>query len=278
MKSEVAIVDYSSIKDGMKDALDLIKCSKLFCGKHVVIKPNDVAVIEGGIKTACTQPDTLQAVIQYVKSFSPKSITITGGSAMDTSIVFEMLGFDKIIKDEKVNFLDHNKPPFVELTLDKGTVIVNPNILVHDVLISLAQHKVHDVTLVSLSMKNIAMSFPASDYYGYPRREKISHGTDIHEFIVMMCKRCPPTISIVVGHPVMIENGPIGGKTFESNLIIAGTDFVAVDSVAANLLGMFDVPHIILAEKEGLGIENFDNIEILGIQFNEAKRIFDKRK
>jgi uncharacterized protein (DUF362 family) len=277
MKRKVAISSNPQLDLSIEEACDLLgDLSDIIKGKHVAIKPNDTWASPSD-HTPCTQADTLQGTIRYIKKFSPSKITVSGGSgAAQTEDVFRYLGLDKIIAQENVSFFDHNKPPFIPVSLFYGPmpeVQVNPHILEYDTLISLAQLKVHNAATVTLSMKNIAMSFPAADYYGHPR-EKYEHEhtifKDLHSFIVGMCQRFPIHLAIIVAHPAMKIQGPIGGKTFEGDLTIVSRDFVAADAVGAAVLDRFPVSHIIEAEKIGLGTADLDLIEIAGLPLDRA--------
>ena len=57
------------------------------------------------------------------------------------------------------------------------------------VLIAVNQLKLHETSTVTLALKNIAMLFPAADYYGHPRSTQ-RHGNhffeDMHSFIAGM--------------------------------------------------------------------------------------------
>jgi uncharacterized protein (DUF362 family) len=284
MESTVAVVHETDIAGGIEHALDLLgDLRERLEGKHVAIKPNDTWASRDDL-TACTQADTLRAVIRYVKRFAPSQITVTGGAgAAETGDVFALLGLDTVIEEEGVGFFDHNRGPFQSVALDYGPqkeVMVNPQVLRYDTVISLAQHKVHYYATVTLCMKNIAFSFPAADYYGHPRNKRLHphHFFDeIHGFIAGMCKRFPPAIGIIVGHPAMIERGPIGGFTFESELVLASTDFVAVDAVGAALLGK-RAEHIAIAEREGLGTADMEHIVLRGESFEQALRTFNRNR
>ncbi|MCF6159094.1 MAG: DUF362 domain-containing protein [wastewater metagenome] len=284
MKSRVSIAYDQDIEKSITSALDSLEdISDLFRGKHVAIKPNDTWASPGDL-TPCTQADSVEAVIKYVKRFHPKKITITGGAgAEETDNVFRYLGIDKVIQQEGVEFFDHNRGPFQAVKLEYGPqkeVMINPYILEYDTVISLAQHKVHNSADVTLSMKNIAMSYPAADYYGHPR-ESYAHPhnffKDLHGFIAGMCQRFPIDLGIIVGHPAMIGKGPIGGKTFESGITIAGKDPVATDYIGAKMLGRENARHIIEAEKLTLGVAAMENIEIAGISLDDAIEIFRKQ-
>jgi len=285
MRSRVAIADNLDIGLCVAGALDTLEgLSELFVGKHVAIKPNDTWASADDL-TPCTQADTLRAVIRFVKDYYPKRITVAGGAgAGETGAVFRLLGLDKVIGEEGVEFFDHNRPPFVPVPLEYGPlkeVMVNERVLRYDTVISLAQHKEHHLTTVTLTMKNIAMSYPAADYYGHPRAKSLHPHemfSGVQAFIAGMCKRFPIGLGIIVGHPAMTGTGPIGGRTFESGIAIAARDCVAADSVGAYILGYDRVEHITAAERLGVGVANLNYIDITGVQLEDAVRVFRERE
>jgi len=251
MKSRVSIASSHDIEVAITGALDKLEgLSELFVGRHVAVKPNETWATADDL-TACTQADTVRALVRFIKGYYPKKITVSGGAgAGETAEIFRLLGIDGVIKDEGVEFF-------------------------------LAQHKVHEIAGVTLAMKNIAMSLPAADYYGHPRSKRLQAHRffeDMQGFIAGMCQRFRPGLSIIVGHPAMTGTGPIGGHTFESGLVIASKDFVAADSVGAFILGREKVSHIQQAESLGLGTADIYTMEITGVPLNEAVRIFNEKK
>ena len=134
------------------------------------------------------------------------------------------------------------------------------------------------------------MSFPAADYYGHPRVSQKIHPHNIlkdkQAFLVGMLMRFPIDLAIVLGHPAMIGTGPIGGKAVETGLVIAGRDPVAVDCVAAYLLGFetLGVQHLHQAYQLGLGTPYSDpekegdsgRLKVKGVSVKEAVKIFRK--
>lgn len=285
MRTTVAITQNEDIRASVAAAFSALgDLSSLFGGKHVAIKPNDTWADASDL-TPCTQADTLEAVIRQVKRFNPAKITVTGGSgAAETDDVFRVLGLDKVIGKEGVEFFDHNRPPFESVRLGYGpqdAVMINPYILSYDAVVSLAQLKVHQSATVTLTMKNIAMSFPAADYYGHPRETQVNPNSffdDLHGFIAEMARRFPIALGIIAGHPAMLGTGPIGGEAVETGLIIAGTDPVAVDSVGARLLGHPRVQHITEAAKLGLGTDSPHRIDFPCLTDLQAREILHNRK
>lgn len=157
--------------------------------------------------------------------------------------------------------------------------MVNPRVLEYETLIALNQLKLHRTATVTLALKNIAMSFPAADYYGHPRStEKHQHRffDDMHSFIAAMGRRFPIRLAVTVGHPAMIATGPLGGHTVETGIVIASTDPIAADVVGAHLLGFGPqaVPHLWEAERLGLGETDTDRMTFPAMSLKQAIQLF----
>lgn len=289
--SKVAITHHEDIAESIRQALGHIDLKPLLRGKKVAIHPNDTWASEED-KTAVTQPESLRALIRIVKEHAPTELIITCGSgAGESNEICRIAGLMEVIESEGATFFDHNRPPFQEVALDYGkdvevtgpqkSVMVNPRVLEYDTLIALNQLKVHATATVTMALKNIAMSYPAADYYGHPRgNEKHEHHffDDMHSFIAGMAKRFPINLAVTVGHPAMIGYGPIGGHTFNTGLTIASTDPVAADVVGAQLLGFHasGVRHLWEAGKLGLGETEIEKISFPALDMQSAFSIFTK--
>lgn len=284
--STVAIAqDMEYIGQAIYDALDALDLEGLFTDRTVAIHPNDTAATPDNI-SGVTHADTLQATIRFVKRFNPRHIVVSGGAgASQTVDVFNYTGMMEVIRQEGVEFFDHNKPPFQEITLESGpqrTIMINPRILQYEVLISLAQLKLHHTATVTLSMKNIAMSFPAADYYGHPRATQEYHRNDffadMQEFIPAMIQRFPPSLAIIAGHPAMVGTGPLGGIPVETGLVIASRDAVAADATGAQLFGFNEqgVRHIFLAHRMGLGEGRVSGMTFPLMSLSDAMQAFTR--
>lgn len=289
--SKVAITQNGRIEKAIADALDQLSLQRLIRGKIVAIHPNDTWASPKD-KTAVTRPDSLRAVIRYLKKLKPKELIVSGGSgAGETDEIFRIGGLMQTVEEEGVTFFDHNRAPFVEVKLDYGkdkevsgpqkSVMVNPRVMEYEVLVALNQLKVHATATVTLALKNIAMSFPAADYYGHPRdtmKKKHQFFDDMHSFIAAMAKRFPIHLAITVGHPAMIGYGPIGGHPVESGMAIASTDALAADAVGARLLGFSPqaVRHLWEAARLGLGESDTDKIEFPALNMHDAFAAFTK--
>ena len=281
--------DLEDIGRAIDEALRHLPLERLVHGKLVAVKPNETWASKDDV-SGVTQADTLRAVLRAVKRFGPRELVVSGGAgAAETEDVFRYTGMLDVVREEGAEFFDHNRPPFTEIPLEyaperdvKGpqrSVMVNPRVLEYETLIALNQLKLHRTATVTLALKNIAMSYPAADYYGHPRAEEHRRHAffdDMHSFIAAMAKRFPISLAITVGHPAMIGTGPLGGKAVETGIVVASTDAVAADAIGARLLGFTAqaVRHLWEAERLGLGETDTDEMKFPAMSLREAIEAF----
>jgi uncharacterized protein (DUF362 family) len=127
-------------------------------------------------------------------------------------------------------------------------------------VISLAPMKTHDCVLVTLALKNVLMAAPLNDYRTSDKG--LLHGpapaiNDILHFnLFHLAHKVWPNLAVVDGYEAMEGDGPAWGTPFEARVALAGTDPLAVDTVAARVMG-FDPQRILFLRhaREGLGQE-----------------------
>jgi uncharacterized protein (DUF362 family) len=283
--TDVVITHDQRIEEAITAALQHIPVATLVTGRRVAVKPNDTWASEDDA-TGITQPDTLRAVLRAVKRHSPRELVVSGGAgAAETDDVFRIGGLMDVVEEEGADFVDHNRPPFVSVGLEyrpsadvegpQTSVMVNPRVLEYETLIALNQLKLHETATVTLALKNIAMSYPAADYYGHPRSTQ-KHANDffadMHSFIAAMARRFPIDLAITVGHPAMIGTGPLGGHAIETGIVIASTDALAADVVGARLLGFTSqaVRHLWEAARLGVGESDTNRMRFPALSLREA--------
>jgi uncharacterized protein (DUF362 family) len=288
----VVITRNDAIEQAVEEAVLRIDLEPLVRDKLVAVKPNETFATKED-RTGVTQPDTLRAVLRALKRFGPRELVVSGGSgAAKTDEVFRVAGLMAVVEEEGATFFDHNQPPFQSVELayaperdvegPQQSVMVNPRVLEYETLIALNQLKLHSTATVTLALKNIAMSFPAAGYYGYPRSTQDHEHCffdDMHSFIAAMARRFPIDLAITVGHPAMIANGPLGGHAVETGLVIASTDPLAADVVGARLLGFSPqaVRHLWEAARLGVGEIDQKRMEFPAMSMREAIEAFTER-
>jgi uncharacterized protein (DUF362 family) len=103
------------------------------------------------------------------------------------------------------------------------------------------------------------------------RLERIEQSTDL---LAALAASALPTISVVDGFLGMHGEGPRLGKRIRLGTVIAGTDPVAVDAVAAAIMGFdpLDVAYLRRAQSAGLGVADLAAITIVGEPWSQVRR------
>jgi uncharacterized protein (DUF362 family) len=98
----------------------------------------------------------------------------------------------------------------------------------------------------------------------------------INRNLVALARRTRPHLSVVDGWVGMHREGPRHGTPLALGVVVAGTDAVAVDAVAAAVMG-FDpsqVGYLHHAQRAGLGIADLGRINVLGDPIARVRRRF----
>jgi uncharacterized protein (DUF362 family) len=98
----------------------------------------------------------------------------------------------------------------------------------------------------------------------------------MHRNLVALNRFVGPHVSLVDGFLGMEGEGPRHGSAVKLGVVVAGTDPVAVDAVAAAVMG-FDprsIGFLALAHEAGLGTADLDAITVLGDSITKVRRRF----
>ncbi|MGL6106637.1 DUF362 domain-containing protein [Romboutsia sp.] len=278
----VAITKAITEGKSLEKALDLLPVEQIIKeGETIIITPNWVkdkqpkdAVVVG--------PKTLKILINYIKSKKPAKIYIAVGSGgAKTPEVMKTVGYDKVIEECDVEFIDMNYGPYTELELNHEIIKSTPiNKVINeaDVIISFTQLKQHEEATISASIKNVALGWPPAQIHGYPKKQKGIH-EDLHGYIRSFANKVPIDLAIISCDKAMIGTGPSNGMAVDTpGLIIASTDPLAADVIGARLLGFLPqgVCYLYALYKDGLGEAKIENMIIKGLDIIEAEKIFSK--
>jgi uncharacterized protein (DUF362 family) len=94
--------------------------------------------------------------------------------------------------------------------------------------------------------------------------------------LVALSRRARPHLSIVDGWVGMHREGPRHGTPMALGVVVAGTDAVAVDAVAAAIMGFepSQVGYLHYAHQAGLGVADLGRIRVLGDPIARVRRRF----
>ncbi len=257
----VAIVKDSDPLKATIEALKLVNEDFLVKpSETVVIKPNIVRPVapEKGITTDAR---VVEAIIKILQDKGVGDIIIAEGGNPGTDKAFKKLGYRDLEKEYGVGLVNLNKDNFETVRIQEAVALheakVAKTILECDALINVPKLKIHHMAQVTLSLKNLMGVI-------VDNRGLVMHDM-IHEKIVDLASLFKPVLNVVDG-AIGAEKDEVVGDPVESNVVIAGSDMVAVDAVGSGVMGLDpkSIKHIEQAASRGMGVSNINQIRVLG--------------
>ncbi|MDD3042657.1 MAG: DUF362 domain-containing protein [Methanosarcinaceae archaeon] len=264
--SNVSIVrcpDYSNVKEAIAEALDLLGgLDKIISrGDLVLLKPNIIAALPPEA-AATTHPAVVAAMCEFVLEAGGVPVVGDGAGISRpgaTAKALKVTGIEaaalkagaKVINFETAGYMEVEVPAplqFPKLYLAKP-------VLEADVVISLPKLKTHELTYYTGAVKNFFGALPLKmrkEAHLLGERELFGEAVaDIYSVI-------KPHFALMDGVLGMEGNGPSHGTPVNSGLVLAAFDCVALDIVAAGLIGFdpLQVPTTAGALKKGYGDPN----------------------
>lgn len=251
-------------------------------GDSVIIKPNLVIPTDTGDATI-TDHRAVAEVVKMAYEAGAKEVIIGEGAVTGTVFTSLDLPINKYDTIPNVTrFIDFGSLTDDDIVAIKpehsytGEALWVPKALMDaDVFISMPKLKTHPMQTATLSVKNLVGIAPLSKYTqtGYSRMGL--HDLNITKSIVDLNLIRKPDFAIIEGI-VGAEGYP--WTPVDSQIMIAGRDPVAVDTVGLTFMGMTadEVPHIALAGAEGLGESDLSKITVEGADLNAIAMNFKR--
>ena len=295
MTTKVGILnvkDFCDIPSAIKAGIELIEDSLPFdilkC-HHILIKPN----LLRATNDACTQPSFVQGVIDYLKSkgITPERIKIgdsPGQIRTTASTIAKKIGMYEICEKEGISFVDFENFVPTHETIENSTRIkdyyISQPVKECDLLINLPKLKTHGEATITGAIKNYWGIIPGGlkAKYHLLGKNPEQFGDALADNYSWIVKNKPNRLTVYDCVRVMQGTmGPVSGPMKTWNLLLVGTDELALDIVALKI-GKYDgvkkVPHLKSAYERGLGIADFKDIEIVGLDLEEARNLAYKFK
>jgi len=174
-------------------------------------------------------------------------------------------GYDKL-RDDGYEVLDLKQKGIEKVTIPvpEGRALKEvsvPRIVVEaDAIISVPKMKTHDQAGVTLAVKNMKGVLPDA------WKRRFHHTYGVFQSTADLLTVIKPSFAVVDGIISMNGLGPAFGEALEMDLIIAGTDAVAVDTVCCAVMG-FELEEcgcIREAAQMKVGIGDLSDIEVVG--------------
>lgn len=250
-------------------------------GQNVVIKPNVVADhgLRGGayLGGVVTDVGLVSALIGILLPVAGK-VTVAEGASInraETEKLFAHYGYDRLTEmdPKRVALVDLNTDRLIRKTVPMGKRMLSREIPLTleqaDVVINLPVMKTHFAALVSLSIKNLQGAIPPLEKY-------MSHFFGLWQNLVNIHYLVKPKLVIVDGLTAQEDFGPVYGSPKTMNLLIGGTNPVAVDATTMRIMGFDPVlsPPVMVAYMQGLGPIEPEKIQVLGASVEEVRDPF----
>ncbi len=278
MSSQVSITScsdytYPHVQSAVKTCLDNIGGLERFVKKdqRVLIKPNLLSAKDPS-RAITTHPAVVQAVTEQVQRLGAVPILGDSPGGVDRGIkrVWENTKLSEVAGQTGAKLVAFESSGVYGKTTPEGkTYHIARPVIDADVIISLAKLKTHTLTLMTCAVKNMFGSIPGfrkGEYHKEAPKPK-----DFAGVVVDIFSLTRPHLTLVDAVVCMEGDGPSSGDPKYLGLLLASTDAVALDMVAAKMMGFKEgeIDTTRLAQEKGLGAESFDQIEIMGESLNE---------
>lgn len=273
-KSRVALLRGDDRYRNVRQALDAIEDDIDLAGKErITIKPNFVTVYHA---LAATHPDAVRAVLDFLKQRGVQQVTLIGGPAVGSfQQGLENYGYMPLVEKYGLHIVELNNDDSVEVDiydekLRPIQISVARTAVESDYRISVCPTKTHDLAIVTLSLKNLAVG---SITKGQKSRSHQGH-RGINLNLYRLAHHVAPHLSVLDGFVGMEGKGPAHGDPVDWRVAIASTDFVAADSFAAQMMGfeLENVGYLSYCARRGMGQGRIEDMEIVGNVALEAVR------
>jgi uncharacterized protein (DUF362 family) len=305
---ERPVVSIVKIKNGnigmaVEAAIDLLGgIGAVAQGKErIMLKPNLVS----DNPRATTKPEVIDSLARLMVG-AGKDVSIGEGSAaaggfnsfdgvdyrtknretLDAmqQYIFDGLGYTELARSLAVPLVNLHSGEMVDVAVPGG--FAYQNLTLHhtlteiDLLCSVPMMKTHTLATVTLGMKNLIGLYPGT-VYSTVRAGVHDHAADAGSPGVAfetldMVRANKLGLVVVDGSTAMEGNGPSNGKLLPMEFIIAGTNPLATDMVAASVMGfkLDKIPTFVWANKAGMGPQGLDEIEVRGEAVSSIQRRF----
>jgi len=271
----------------------------------IMLKPNLVAPVP----EATTKPEVIKTLAQMMKN-AGKDVLIGEGTAAAAPFntrgdevfrttkretldaiqktTFDSLGYTELASSLGIPLVNLHTGDLVEVRVPNGFVFkeltLHRSLTEIDLLCSVPMMKTHTLAQVTLGMKNLIGLYPGTVYNSvrwlmHDRASEVEpSGTAVA--IVDMVRANKLGLVVIDASTAMEGNGPTNGSLVKMGLIIAGTNPLATDIIAASCMGFKpeEIPTFSWANKAGLTPSRLDEIEVRGEAPEQVGRPFIKPK
>lgn len=263
--------DPAAVRRAVRDALAPLGgiSAHVHAGQKVLIKPNLLSAKEPD-RAITTHPSIVEALIAEVREAGgvPSVGDSPGGALRGVERVWRNTGMLELAERTGVELVSFEASGSERLVGELGQYMIARPVLEADVVISVPKMKTHILTSYTGCVKNMYGSMPG---FAKGRLHSVaSKPLPFSRHIVDIYALVRPTLHVMDAVVAMEGDGPSGGRPRAVGAIIASVDGVAIDAVAADMMGYSETVHTTrLAAEKGLGVDDLEAIEVVGVGSGE---------
>ncbi|MHB1295998.1 MAG: DUF362 domain-containing protein [Anaerolineae bacterium] len=262
--------DLERVEAAVRRSVDLLGGMGAFVqpGQRVLLKPNLVRALPPE-RAATTHPTVVAAVAKLViEAGGRPMIADSPGGPYSEGIMratYRKTGMSwaaEVSGAELCYDTRNAQVPFEGHVLRRLDIIQAA--LDADVLINLAKLKTHNLTTLTLAVKNLFGLVPGAIKIGY--HAKLQDVGLFTEGLLDILAYARPALNLIDGIVGMEGNGPSGGDPRTLGALVASTAAVAADMMATAVVGVppCDVRTTRAALERGLSTGRLEDLEVLG--------------
>ena len=245
-------------------------------GDRVLIKPNIAYEIKPG-ETEVSDPRIAKAIYDILLDMGAKPVIAESSAAgVDGEAAFEATGYYDLRDQgyDVINLKGSKTKKSITVDNPKGKVLKKAKLWALakevDAIVNLPVIKTHDHLPATLGLKNLKGLLVDTEKKNFHNKYGLSQAIADLNLIIK------PALTIVDGIFCREGLGYPFSDEIEMDLIIAGKDIVAVDTVTLMIMEIDPLKqeHAVLAEKHGIGTMDLNKIEIVGEKVSNVKRKF----
>jgi len=201
--------------------------------------------------------------------------------------IFDALGYTDLARTLRIPLINLHTGRMSKVPLPAGSVFkemsLHHSLTETDLLCSVPMMKTHGLATVTLGMKNLFGVLPG-EIYGAPRWGVHHEAGKIEKsgtasVVVDLVKANKLGLTVIDASKAMQGTGPTvggGGRIARMNLIIAGTNPLATDMVAAYTMGFRpeEISTFVWAWRAGMVPKNLSDIEVRGKAIRSVRQKF----
>lgn len=215
---------------------------------------------------AVSAPWVVEGVIRVIKDHVGQIYLVESDQVVvDVEKAYRQTHLDEVCQKHGVEWINLSRGQFVSVRDPSRLVLKEiflPELLTRTELITVPVMKTHNKTVLTGAIKN---------QWGCLQTLRHNYHLVLSEALVDVNTLLRPRFAVMDATIGLEGNGPKSGRPKEVGLVLASGDVVALDAIAAQIMGFepADIAHIQLCAMNGVGIADPLQIEVVGERISD---------